>query len=598
MSASATNTLDSTATPSSEEKNGSLTQLGPYVIDSLVGKGPTGPVFTAMHDKLKKRVAIKLLPSFKNHDSSRIAEFTREMAAAGQIKHPNIVSVTDAGSHKGMHFIAMEYLEGIDVEQIVARDQKLPVGIACEIIRQTAIGLQHLHENGLIHRDVNPSNLILTKKGIVKLLGLGVGELRDAGISMANSTESVSKSGFYLAPEQFSPDTPVDPRADIFGLGSTLYRLIGGEPPFSGEATWQTAGDAEPKPLKKIAKDVSPDLSAIVQRMMAKDPAKRFQNPSEVVALMCNWASGENIPHIVSRHMNPLPQDSAAPAQAEQKQPTANETPAQPQPAQQTAAEQETANAQQAKSQQANGTESKSSSVGLGAILAVGTLAILGVVGYVAFAMQDSPLKKFSPIKLTQTSASTDQQMAGQNDYYHNKLLHQLRSEFGLTGGKWVLTPNEVSYINQAVCYGHTISQSTTTGQDFTQVVQMDVDGEGDAPWDAGYFIPDVASVKQGDRVLLVLWMRTSERSKSADGKVSIFVEDVSNNAKEVYLTVNPTDEWQQYLIPFQASSTPERRIGFHLAFQRQTLECGGLTMINYGKDVPFSSLPYRLNSE
>ena len=598
MSASATNTLDSTATPSSDEKNGSLTQLGPYVIDSLVGKGPTGPVFTAMHDKLKKRVAIKLLPSFKSHDSSRIAEFTREMAAAGQINHPNIVRVTDAGSHKGMHFIAMEYLEGIDVEQIVTRDEKLPVGVACEIIRQTAIGLQHLHENGLIHRDINPSNLILTKKGVVKILGLGVGELRDSGSSMPNSTESVSKSGHYLAPEQFSPDAPVDPRADIFGLGSTLYRLIGGEPPFFGKATWQTAGGAEPTPLKKFAKDVSPDLSAIVQRMMAKDPAKRFQNPSEIVALMCNWASGENIPHIVSRHMNPLPKDSAAPTNVDAQQPAASEAQQQASPAA-SAPEQSATDAKQADSpQNTKNEDGKKSKVGIGAILAAGTLAILGVLGYGAFAMQDSPLKKFSPIKLTLTSASTDQQMAGQNDYYHNKLLHQLRSEFGLTGGKWVLMPNEVSYINKAVCYGHTISQSTTTGQDFTQVVQMEVDGEGDAPWDAGYFIPDVASIKQGDRVLLVLWMRTGERSKNSDGKVSIFVEDISNNAKEVYLTVNPTDEWQQYLIPFQASSAPQRRVGFHLAFQRQTLECGGLTMINYGKDVPFSGLPYRLNSE
>ena len=159
---------------------------------------------------------------------------------------------------------------------------------------------------------------------------------------------------------------------------------------------------------------------------------------------------------------------------------------------------------------------------------------------------------------------------------YHSKLLNRLITQYGLRSGRWVLKPNEVTHINDAVCYGHTVLQATTAGQEFTQTVKMLISGVGGAPWDAGYFVPDVTGMRAGDKGLLVVWLRTASvngQQKGTAGKVSIFVEDASSYEKDVYLTVNPSSEWQEYLIPFEAADADPRRVGFHLAFQQQVIE-------------------------
>ena len=186
-----------------------------------------------------------------------------------------------------------------------------------------------------------------------------------------------------------------------------------------------------------------------------------------------------------------------------------------------------------------------------------------------------------------------------QNDAYHNTLVSQLQNDFGLTGGSWVLTPNENTNASNAISYGHTVTQNSVTGQAFSKAITLDIAGVGSAPWDAGYFIPNVNAVQQGDRVLVVLWLRTVSVPLAAPGKLTVFAENAVTYHKEVQLTVNPTSQWQQYIIPFESSDTyavGDLNFGFHLAYQEQILEVGGIALMNYGTSVPFNSLPQQLN--
>ena len=174
-------------------------------------------------------------------------------------------------------------------------------------------------------------------------------------------------------------------------------------------------------------------------------------------------------------------------------------------------------------------------------------------------------------------------------DAYHNRLQQQLYDEYGLSGGQWVLTPNEFALISSVVTYGQKVTQDETTDkEDFGRLVRMHIAGKGEQPWDSGLYIPEIRGIEKGDRVLVVVWLRTGPQSPTEEGKVGIFVESASDHKKEVYLTVKPNDKWRQFLIPFQAKVARDLRLGFHLAFQKQTIDYGGLTLINFGKTAPF----------
>ncbi|MEZ4849057.1 MAG: endo-1,4-beta-xylanase [Bacteroidia bacterium] len=187
-----------------------------------------------------------------------------------------------------------------------------------------------------------------------------------------------------------------------------------------------------------------------------------------------------------------------------------------------------------------------------------------------------------------------------QNDAYHNALLNQLQNDYGLTGGTWVMTPNEATNVSNASSYGQTMTQGTATGQDFSTLITFNVANAGTNPWDAGYFVQNVNTVQQGDRLLLVVWLRANAGG-NVPGQLSIFAENSSTYAKEIYLTVNPQSQWLQYFIPFESSgnfNAGQLNTGFHLAYQQQVIEMGGLAVINYGTSVPLSSLPSQLNNE
>lgn len=185
-------------------------------------------------------------------------------------------------------------------------------------------------------------------------------------------------------------------------------------------------------------------------------------------------------------------------------------------------------------------------------------------------------------------------------DAYHTTLLNQLQNEYALTGGNWILTSNEVTNADNASGYGHTNTQYTTTGQDFSEVINMDIASAGANPWNSGYSNPNINAIQQGDRVLVAVWLRAVTAPDNL-GRLSVYAEDNVTYAKDLYLTVNLSTEWQQYLIPFEATEdypSADLRFGFHLAYQQQVVEAGGLTVLNYGTGVELSDLPEELHLE
>jgi serine/threonine protein kinase len=209
-------------------------QLGPYQLFEELGHGAMGTVYRALHVKLKRVVALKVLSAARLGDPGAADRFAREMEAIGKLDHVNIVRATDAGEAEGFPFLVMEFLNGLDLAQLVKRRGALPLADACEVIRQAALGLQHAHEHHLVHRDVKPSNLLLTPEGRVKVLDLGLALLPREPQAREALTEVGQVMGTFdfMAPEQAADVRNVDIRADIYSLGCTLYYLMVGQPPF------------------------------------------------------------------------------------------------------------------------------------------------------------------------------------------------------------------------------------------------------------------------------------------------------------------------------------------------------------------------------
>jgi len=188
------------------------------------------------------------------------------------------------------------------------------------------------------------------------------------------------------------------------------------------------------------------------------------------------------------------------------------------------------------------------------------------------------------------------------NDAYHNKLLSQLESEYQLSEGSWVLNPTEAANADQATFYGNqTVTREEVSDKDFNLVINLNIPEMGANPWDAGYFNESVDTVKEGDKVLIVVWLRTASTDFAAPGSINLFAERPVVYVQEVLLRINPTNEWQQYLVPFEASGVfnpKDMRVGFHLSLQKQVIEMAGLAVINYGQSVELSDLPKQLHNE
>ena len=279
-------------------------KLGQYRLLEHVGLGGMGTVYKALHVKLEKVVALKVLPADRLRDPQAVWRFEREMRAVGKLQHPNIVAAHDAGEIDGTHFLVMELVDGEDVAELVRRRGPLPVHEACDIIRQAALGLQHAHEHGLVHRDIKPSNLIVSAGAStfqagadtgdppqVKVLDLGLALLHEAQQGASHevtSTGQIVGTVDYMAPEQGADTHGVDIRADIYSLGATLYKLLTGRAPFETSefgsviAKLAALASTAPEQVRSLRPEVPVELARIVHRMLGKQPRDRYATPIEV----------------------------------------------------------------------------------------------------------------------------------------------------------------------------------------------------------------------------------------------------------------------------------------------------------------------------
>jgi serine/threonine-protein kinase len=293
--------------------------LGSYVLLEKLGEGGMGAVYKARNWKLGRVVAVKVIRKERLDSETIVRRFRREIEAAAQLSHPNIVRAFDADEVGGTHLFVMEYVEGLDLARVVKERGPLPIALACECIRQAALALQHAQERGLVHRDIKPSNLLLSNQsrdregaeksprphglgsdvGVVKLLDMGLARLeRRADDASTTLTQEGAVMGTpdYISPEQALDSHRADIRADLYSLGCTLYYLLSGKVPFPGNSMSEKLLKHQlesPKPVRQLRPEVPQTLAAVVEKLMAKRPEQRYQTPAELAAALAEiQASG------------------------------------------------------------------------------------------------------------------------------------------------------------------------------------------------------------------------------------------------------------------------------------------------------------------
>jgi serine/threonine protein kinase len=264
--------------------------IGPYRIDRRIGRGAMGVVFQAFDSDLVRLVAIKFLTPRLAASPLARARFAREGQAAAAITHTNVVTIHHIGEHEGLPYLVMEYVDGLTLEKRLARDGMLERKSILRIGLQVARGLAAAHEQGLVHRDLKPGNLLL--KG-----GLDQVKITDFGLaSIATEPWRLTASGVLLGtPAYMSPEqarlSALDHRSDLFSLGSVLYHMCTGELPFPGptlKATLTGVREAEPRPIRDLNPDIPIALEDLIRRLMAKDPEDRYQSASELVSALAD----------------------------------------------------------------------------------------------------------------------------------------------------------------------------------------------------------------------------------------------------------------------------------------------------------------------
>jgi serine/threonine-protein kinase len=275
--------------PQPEDAPADLTgrTIADFHILRRLGKGGMGEVYLAEQLSLKRHVALKILrPEFLASDPTALERFRHEAQAVARVTHANIVQVYAWGEAEGVCYMALEFVEGRNLKDYLARKGPPEVVLALSIMRQVGAALLRAAELGIIHRDIKPENILLTRKGEVKVADFGLSRSL-TGDTPLNLTQSGVTMGtpLYMSPEQIE-GKPVDPRTDVYSFGVTCYHMLSGQPPFRGESAFDVAIQhvrSEPQPLSEVRPDLPPTLCAVVHKMMAKDPAQRYQTARDLL---------------------------------------------------------------------------------------------------------------------------------------------------------------------------------------------------------------------------------------------------------------------------------------------------------------------------
>jgi serine/threonine-protein kinase len=275
--------------------------VGNYTILDTIGAGGMGQVFKAQHRRMKRIVAIKMLPTGMMKNPAVVARFEREVTAAAKLNHPNIVTAYDADNADGVHLLIMEYVEGSDLSVLVKKNGPLPVDQAVNYILQTARGLEAAHAEGIVHRDIKPANLLLDKKGTVKILDMGLARLNADADSEKQAeltnTGTIMGTVDYMAPEQALNTKTADARADIYSLGCSLFYLLTSQAIYSGDTLMAKllAHRDQPIPsIHTIRPDVPEQVEAVFRRMVAKSIEDRYLTMTAVIADLERLTPGQS----------------------------------------------------------------------------------------------------------------------------------------------------------------------------------------------------------------------------------------------------------------------------------------------------------------
>jgi len=262
-----------------------------YVIKRKLGSGGMADVYLAEDQELGRRVALKLLNARHAADEQFVERFRREAQSAAGLNHPNIVSIFDRGRAEGTYYIAMEYLDGRTLKELLVRNGPTPIPIAIDYARQMLGALSFAHRNGIVHRDIKPHNTVVGRDGRLKVTDFGIAR---SGTSQMTEAGSIVGTAQYLSPEQ-ARGAPVDARSDLYSLGIVLYEMLTGKVPFSGDTPVEIAMkhlSQVPKPPSELRADVPHDLDAVVMRAIAKDPEQRYSSAEEMEADLARVARG------------------------------------------------------------------------------------------------------------------------------------------------------------------------------------------------------------------------------------------------------------------------------------------------------------------